>query len=685
MQKLLFTLLIAVLLMACTPSAELGTPFQKGQEVTISASIGEQQPQFLPGLQRISGQDAGEQINLVWNEGDEIEVKVGDHTSVFTLVAGANTGNGTFMGIMPANGTRFSVQYPTFTPNLTTQQYVIDGFDKDLMRMTTQQDGTINQGFTLVAKYAILGLQFAGDAVVSKIVLTNIDTQQTYTLDCSRQTVSTAHGTTLFYIVVPAGTWPKGMTVDVYNADGILIETKTKNTPIDFIEANALMMNPLNLQDVTYKVIDIDGITFRMIYVEGGTFTMGTDDPNAPNNEKPAHLVTLSDYYMAETHVSQALWTEIMGTKLDEEVQRNNGQTGLGKGPNYPMYCITWFQANDFAAKLSERTGLRFRLPTEAEWEYAARGGKKSKGYTYAGSNNLDEVAWWGDPKGLVHESALLLPNELGIYDMCGNICEWTADGFSNYPSEHQYNPCVPQTDSVVQRSMSSHNSWKEKDHRITYRYKKDPNHARTRVGIRLVLETDYVDLGLSVKWARCNVGASKPEEYGDYFAWGETTTKDKYTWQNYKWCDGDYTKLNKYCTRQEYGQVDNQTTLQLCDDAAYIILGENWRMPNVKECNELVNQCTWTWTTINGINGHIITGPNGNSIFLPATGAITKDGLQNAGESGYYWINSINTTNPYNANDIYNSRNNTAVGAYGVNAFSRYIGRPIRPVYIQP
>lgn len=83
-------------------------------------------------------------------------------------------------------------------------------------------------------------------------------------------------------------------------------------------------------------------------------------------------------------------------------------------------------------------------------------------------------------------------------------------------------------------------------------------------------------------------------------------------------------------------------------------------------------------------INFHT-TGPNGNSIFLPATGAITKDGLQNAGESGYYWINSISTTNPYNANDIYNSRNNTAAGAYGINAFSRYIGRPIRPVYIQP
>jgi hypothetical protein len=122
---------------------------------------------------------------------------------------------------------------------------------------------------------------------------------------------------------------------------------------------------------------------------------------------------------------------------------------------------------------------------------------------------------------------------------------------------------------------------------------------------------------------------------------------------------------------------VDNQTILQLCDDAAHTQLGGNWRMPTMEECQELVNLCTWTWTTINGINGHVITGPNGNTIFLPATGAITTSGLQNAGESGYYWINSISTTNPYNANDIYNKPS-----TYGINAFSRYIGRPIRPVY---
>jgi hypothetical protein len=187
----------------------------------------------------------------------------------------------------------------------------------------------------------------------------------------------------------------------------------------------------------------------------------------------------------------------------------------------------------------------------------------------------------------------------------------------------------------------------------------------------------EYVDLGLSVLWATCNVGANSPEEYGDYFAWGEVEPKEEYTWENYKWCDGDYTKLNKYCTKEQYGIVDNKVILDLSDDAAHVNMGGNWRMPTLAECKELVSQCTWAWTTINGVNGHQITGPNGNSIFLPATGAITKLGLQNEGSSGYYWINSISSTNPYNANDIFNLLN-----SYGINAFSRYIGRVIRPVY---
>ena len=194
----------------------------------------------------------------------------------------------------------------------------------------------------------------------------------------------------------------------------------------------------------------------------------------------------------------------------------------------------------------------------------------------------------------------------------------------------------------------------------------------------------EYVDLGLSVLWATCNVGAEKPEEYGDYFAWGEVVPKEEYTWGNYKWCDGDYTKLTKYCTKEQYGVVDNQIILELNDDAAHVNMGEDWRMPTLAESNELVSQCTWIWTTINGVNGHQVIGPNGNSIFLPAVGAITSAGLQNDGSSGYYWINSISPTNPYNADDIFNRHTGSGdmSNSYGINAYSRYIGRVIRPVY---
>lgn len=128
-----------------------------------------------------------------------------------------------------------------------------------------------------------------------------------------------------------------------------------------------------------------------------------------------------------------------------------------------------------------------------------------------------------------------------------------------------------------------------------------------------------YVDLGLSVKWATCNVGASKPEDYGDYYAWGETTTKSDYSWETYKWCKGTDDTMTKYCTDSDYGTVDNRTTLTSSDDVATVKWGSKWRMPTREEMKELDEDCTWTWTTQNGVRGMKVKGPNGNSIFLPA------------------------------------------------------------------
>ena len=162
-----------------------------------------------------------------------------------------------------------------------------------------------------------------------------------------------------------------------------------------------------------------------------------------------------------------------------------------------------------------------------------------------------------------------------------------------------------------------------------------------------------YVDLGLSVKWATCNVGADSPEDYGDYFAWGETTPKTTYNWSTYKYCKGSSTTMTKYCTYSDCGTVDNKTTLELSDDAAYVNWGGNWRMPTIEEQKELLNtsNCTWTWTTQNGVNGYKVTSKkNGNSIFLPAAGYRYDGNLYHAGSDGYYWSSSLYTSGSYSA-----------------------------------
>lgn len=160
----------------------------------------------------------------------------------------------------------------------------------------------------------------------------------------------------------------------------------------------------------------------------------------------------------------------------------------------------------------------------------------------------------------------------------------------------------------------------------------------------------EYVDLGLSVKWATCNVGATKAEEYGDYFAWGEVEPKDYYHWDSYKWCNGSYDTQTKYCTDIYYGTVDNKTVLDLSDDAARANWGGSWRMPTDAELTELREQCTWTWTTQNGVYGRKVTGPNGNSIFLPAAGFRDGSSLCNAGSDGNYWSSLLSTVRPDSA-----------------------------------
>ena len=191
-------------------------------------------------------------------------------------------------------------------------------------------------------------------------------------------------------------------------------------------------------------------------------------------------------------------------------------------------------------------------------------------------------------------------------------------------------------------------------------------------------IKYEAVDLGLpsGVKWATCNVGATSPEEYGGYYAWGETEEKDNYNLLTYKWCKGSSDTQTKYCTNSSYGTVDNKTTLDPEDDVAHVKWGGSWRMPTKAEQDELRDKCTWTWTTRNGVNGYKVTGPNDNSIFLPAAGCRNGTEAINRGVGGYYWSSSLLSYDSGDAFDLYFSSDYRGWGDYG-----RYYGRSVRPV----
>jgi len=187
----------------------------------------------------------------------------------------------------------------------------------------------------------------------------------------------------------------------------------------------------------------------------------------------------------------------------------------------------------------------------------------------------------------------------------------------------------------------------------------------------------EYVDLGLSVKWATCNVGATSPEEYGDYFAWGETKPKSDYSWSTYKWCKGTYNSLTKYCTSSDYGTVDNKTTLELSDDAARVNWGGTWRMPTDAELTELRTKCTWTRTAKNGVNGfEVKSKTNSNSIFLPAAGYRDGSSLSSAGSIGGYWSSSLGESDSGLAWDVC-----FGSGFVVRSDYYRYSGRSVRAV----
>ncbi len=230
------------------------------------------------------------------------------------------------------------------------------------------------------------------------------------------------------------------------------------------------------------ELLKVGSVKFKMLKVEGGTFTMGAtreQGSDAFDDEKPAHEVTLSDYYIGETEVTQALWKAVMGYNPSEH---------QGDG-NLPVEQVSWEDiVKKFIPALNTKTGRTFRLPTEAEWEYAARGGNRGKGYRYSGSNNIDEVAWFGEnSEGKPHPVKEKDANELGLYDMSGNVLEWCQDWVGKYNSDTQTNPKgLDKKTSRVLRGGSWLNS--ERCCRVSHRNDGAPDICGSNIGFRLVM-----------------------------------------------------------------------------------------------------------------------------------------------------------------------------------------------------
>ncbi len=229
------------------------------------------------------------------------------------------------------------------------------------------------------------------------------------------------------------------------------------------------------------RLIQVGNVQFEMVHVEGGTFRMGATEEQGGDvwdNEKPVHRVTLSSYLIGKHEVTQALWEEVMGSNPSYNKQ----------GRDYPVENVSWFDCQEFIEKLNARTGMEFRLPTEAEWEYAARGGDRSKGYKYAGSNNLNEAGWYdGNSGNHTHPVGEKKPNELGLYDMSGNVLEWCQDRYGDYTEESQTNPTGPQ--SGYSRVLRGGGLWTYSGYcRVSSRYDRDPGYGYDFYGLRLVL-----------------------------------------------------------------------------------------------------------------------------------------------------------------------------------------------------
>ena len=692
MKKYFYPLLVVLGWVACNPINELGTPFQKGQEVTLTANIGEQHPQMLPGMQRISGEDtyptdpSSGEIALTWDKEDQILVKVGNEEAKFSLTAGAGSGNGTFTGSMPANGNRFNVQYPTFIPNLSEQQYVQNGFGKDLMLMTTKKEGTIDGGFLLSADYALLGLQLTGNGEIGKIVLyrnmlednTSKDGEETesYTLLCPNVMLSA--DPTLFYIVVLPGEWKNGFTVEVFAKDKTtVLETFKKTSSITFETENAAIMPKKHVQNPPKRI---------------GVFSVGNGKYVSFSQGNLQHTQSTDTWqfakeqyeYIGKDNITNGQLGQIIdmfGWSADADPANKWGVTIAKEGfdGDFVDWGLNYIHG--------EAPGL-WRTLSQDEWSYLLSCRQHATELwgvaQVAGVNGVIILPdRWSPTDGLpfvagINENGYAAQQTLSVeqwqlMEELGAVFLPAAGGrdgaslaFSHIDSVGWYwlsTPTDPGKASCVRfecNLMVQRNGWRQ-----------------AGLSVRLVHDTivpEAVDLGLSVKWASFNVGATSPEDFGDYFAWGETKPKKNYTWDNYKFG-------NNTDNLTKYNAQDQLTTLLPEDDAVHVNWGNNWRMPTEAEYQELINNITSEWVTDyngTGVSGRLFSAENGNTLFLPAAG-IAFESQFLFEYSGSYWTASLNQEYAYQSYNLYIiGGEDEALDTYSI---ERFIGFPIRGV----
>jgi formylglycine-generating enzyme required for sulfatase activity len=317
-------------------------------------------------------------------------------------------------------------------------------------------DGTTSDNAT----FTVSTNQSAWDAVSSQ-------TWCKVTKNANGFTVS-ADANTAFIAPAPA---PATVTVTAAGAAAIVIEV-TQAAATGFTETG------------------VTGVSFDMVAVAGGTFTMGAaaGDTEADSDEKPAHEVTLSDFYIGRFEVTQALWLAVTGSWPGTAPS-----SGYGLGDNYPAYYVSWNDIQTFITALNQQTGKNYRLPTEAEWEYAARGGAQSEGYRYSGSNTLGDVAWYSSNSGYrAHAVGTKAGNELGIFDMSGNVWEWCSDWYSSsyYTSVAQTNPAGPVNGSFRVRRGGSWGG-NAAACRVSYRNSYTPGYRNYNLGFRLACSSN--------------------------------------------------------------------------------------------------------------------------------------------------------------------------------------------------